>query len=51
MFKIRYTALAKKLNDGDLIEVNGIIEGLTTRIIRNKLHIGGVVRDVKGEII
>lgn len=52
MFKIKYTVLVKKLKDGDLIETDGIIEGLTTEIKDDgELHIGGVVRDTSGEIL
>ncbi len=51
MYKTRYKVLVKKLTDGDLIETDGIIEGLTTRITGKRcLHIGGVVRDTRGEI-
>lgn len=51
MIKTRYTVLAKKLEDGDLIETDGLIEGLTTKITgKRTLHIGGVVRDTRGEI-
>ncbi len=50
--KTRYTILVKKLKDGDLIETDGIIEGLTTKIINdNEIEIGGIVRDTAGEII
>ncbi len=50
--KTRYTVIVRTLRDGDLIETNGIIEGLTT-IIQNDglLKIGGVVRDTYGEIV
>ncbi len=52
MLKTQYTVLVKKLNDGDLIETDGIIEGMTTKIIdKNKLQIGGVVRNTSGEIV
>jgi len=52
MFKTRYTVLVKKLNDGDLIETDGIIEGLTTKITgKSRIQIGGVVRDTTGEIV
>ncbi len=52
MFKIRYTVLAKKVKDGDLIETDGIIEGLTTKILKGgEMQIGGVIRDTTGEII
>ncbi|MFZ3059005.1 MAG: hypothetical protein WA102_04620 [Candidatus Methanoperedens sp.] len=52
MFKTQYTVLVKKLNDGDLIETDGVIEGMTTKIIgKKKLQIGGVVRNRSGEII
>jgi hypothetical protein len=37
--------------DGDLIETDGIIEGLTTKLVGRGLHIGGVVRDTTGEIV
>jgi len=51
MYKTRYTVLAKKLEDGDLIETDGLIEGLTTKLVgRRELHICGVVRDTRGEI-
>lgn len=52
MHKIKYTIVVKKLKDGDLIETDGIIEGLTTKIIsEGEIEIGGVVRDTSGEII
>jgi len=51
MFKTQYTVLVKKLNDGDSIETDGVIEGLTTKITKGKLQIGGVVRITKGEIV
>ena len=52
MFKIRYTVFARKLKDGDLIETDGVIQGLTTKIVGgNELHVGGVIRDTTGEII
>ncbi len=51
MYKTRYTVLVKKLEDGDLIETDGFIEGLTTKISGKRiLHIGGVIRDTRGEI-
>lgn len=51
MHKTRYTILVKRLEDGDLIETDGLIEGLTTKITGKRcLHIGGVVRDTRGEI-
>ena len=50
--KTKYTVIVRELADGDIIETDGIIEGLTTTIIENgKLKIGGVVRQVHGEII
>ena len=52
MFKIRYIVLARKLRDGDLIETDGVIQGLTTKVVgKDELHIGGVIRDTTGEII
>ena len=51
MFKIRYMVLVKRLKDGDMIETDGIIEGLTTEIVGRELHIGGIVRDTSDEII
>lgn len=51
MYKIRYKVLVRKLEDGDQIETDGIIEGLTTKLVgRGELHVGGVVRDTTGEI-
>jgi len=35
-----------------LIETDGIIEGMTTKIIgKKKLQIGGVIRNTSGEIV
>ena len=52
MYKTKYTILIKKLKDGDLIETDGIIEGLTTNVLSNgQIEIGGVVRDTAGEVI
>ena len=48
----KYTVIVRELADGDIIETDGVIEGLTTTIIENgKLKIGGVVRQTHGEII
>jgi hypothetical protein len=50
--KTRYTVIVKELADGEIIETDGIIEGLTTTIVKNgKLKVGGVVRHTHGEII
>lgn len=50
--KTKYTVIVRELSDGDIIETDGIIEGLTTTIVENgKLKIGGVVRQMQGEII
>lgn len=52
MQKTRYTVLSRKLMDGDLLETDGLIEGMTTKITGKRcLQIGGVVRDIRGEII
>ncbi len=49
--KTKYTVIVKELADGDIIETDGIIEGLTTVILDDgKLKIGGVVRRTEGEI-
>lgn len=51
MYKTRYMVLVRRLADGDLIETDGLIEGLTTKIVGKRgLHVGGVVRDTRGEI-
>jgi len=51
MYKTRYTVLSRKLVDGDLLETDGLIEGLTTKIAgKRTLQIGGVIRDTRGEI-
>jgi hypothetical protein len=51
MSKIRYIVLARKLKDGEIIETDGIIQGLTTRIVgRDELYVGGLIRDTTGEI-
>lgn len=50
--KTKYTVIVRELADGDIIETDGVIEGLTTSIVKNgKLKIGGVVRQTHGEII
>ncbi len=49
--KTKYTVIVKVLEDGDVIETDGIIEGLTTAIMEDgKLKVGGVIRQTKGEI-
>lgn len=49
--KTKYTVIVKELSDGDVIETDGIIEGLTTVILKDgKLKVGGVVRHTHGEI-
>ncbi|MCZ7382068.1 MAG: hypothetical protein WA102_11175 [Candidatus Methanoperedens sp.] len=49
--KTKYTVIVRELADGDVIETEGIIEGLTTVILKDgKLKIGGVVRHTSGEI-
>lgn len=49
--KTKYTVIVRELADGDIIETEGIIEGLTTVILKDgKLKIGGVVRHTSGEI-
>ncbi|MCZ7383715.1 MAG: hypothetical protein O8C63_03080 [Candidatus Methanoperedens sp.] len=49
--KTKYTVIVRELADGDVIETEGIIEGLTTVILKDgKLKVGGVVRHTAGEI-
>lgn len=49
--KTKYTVIVRELADGDIIETEGIIEGLTTVILKDgKLKVGGVVRHTSGEI-
>lgn len=49
--KTKYTVIVRELSDGDVIETDGIIEGLTTVILKDgKLKVGGVVRRTHGEI-
>jgi hypothetical protein len=49
--KTKYTVIVRELSDGDVIETDGIIEGLTTVILKDgKLKVGGVVRHTRGEI-
>lgn len=49
--KTKYTVIVRELADGDVIETEGIIEGLTTVILKDrKLKVGGVVRHTQGEI-
>ncbi|MDD5473405.1 MAG: hypothetical protein PHU34_04555 [Candidatus Methanoperedens sp.] len=49
--KTKYTVIVRELSDGDMIETDGIIEGLTTVILKDgKLKVGGVVRHTHGEI-
>ncbi|MDO9097158.1 MAG: hypothetical protein Q7U60_03445 [Candidatus Methanoperedens sp.] len=49
--KTKYTVIVKELSDGDVVETDGIIEGLTTVILKDgKLKVGGVVRHTSGEI-
>ncbi len=50
--KTKYTVIVRELSDGDVIETDGIIEGLTTVILEEgKLKVGGVVRQTHGEIL
>ena len=49
--KTKYTVIVRKLSDGDVIETEGVIEGLTTIIMEDgKLKVGGIVRHTQGEI-
>ena len=49
--KTKYTVIVQELADGDVIETDGMIEGLTTVILEDgKLKAGGVVRHTHGEI-
>ncbi len=49
--KTKYTVIVRELSDGDMIETDGVIEGLTTVILKDgKLKVGGVVRHTHGEI-
>ncbi len=49
--KTKYTVIVRELSDGDVVETDGIIEGLTTVILKDgKLKVGGVVRHTHGEI-
>ncbi len=49
--KTKYTVIVRELADGDVIETEGVIEGLTTVILKDgKLKVGGVVRHTSGEI-
>lgn len=49
--KTKYTVIVRELSDGDMIETDGLIEGLTTVILKDgKLKVGGVVRHTHGEI-
>lgn len=51
-YKTKYTVIVRELSDGDTIETEGVIEGLTTVILKDgKLKIGGVVRNTHGEIL
>ncbi len=50
--KTKYRVIVKELADGEVIETEGLIEGLTTTIVKNgRIKIGGVVRQTHGEII
>jgi len=50
--KTKYTVIVRELADGELIETDGAIEGLTTVILKDgKLKVGGVVRHTHGEIL
>ncbi|MCE8424052.1 MAG: hypothetical protein J5U17_07715 [Candidatus Methanoperedens sp.] len=49
--KTKYTVIVRELADGDMIETDGIIEGMTTSIVNGRLKVGGVVRQTNGEII
>jgi hypothetical protein len=50
--KTKYRVIVRELADGEVIETEGIIEGLTTTIAKNgKIKVGGVVRQTSGEII
>lgn len=50
--KTKYTVIVRELADGELIETEGVIEGLTTVILKDgKLKVGGVVRHTHGEIL
>lgn len=50
--KTKYTVIVRELEDGDVIETEGVIEGLTTVILKDgKLKVGGVVRHTHGEIL
>ena len=50
--KTKYTVIVRELADGEMIETDGIIEGMTTAIVKNgRLKVGGVVRQTHGEII
>lgn len=50
--KTKYTVVVRELSDGDMIETDGVIEGLTTVILEGgKLKVGGVIRQTHGEII
>ncbi len=49
---IKYTAMIKELNDGQTIEVDGHLTGLTTELTSDgRLKVGGLIRDIKGEVI
>ncbi len=50
--KTKYTVIVRELADGEFIETDGVIEGLTTTIVEGgKLKVGGVVRHTYGEIV
>ena len=49
--KTKYTVIVRELSDGDIVETDGIIEGLTIVILKDgKLKVGGMVRHTHGEI-
>ena len=50
--KTKYKVIVRELGDGEIIETDGIIEGLTTTIVKNgRIKVGGVVRQTQGEIV
>ncbi len=49
--RTKYTGIVREISDDDIIETDGIIEGLTIVFLKNgKLKVGGVVRHTHGEI-
>lgn len=48
---VKYVAVVKELSNGEIIELNGHLVGISTKIRHGKLIMAGLVRDTKGEIV